>query len=216
MAQYEAEGTMQWFGTYKDLAQEYLKLKCRHRPPSCNKCGFDKFRGHKRVTICSLNKHLKLIASGCVSQSFEIVENRYVSLTHALFFSSCFEPDFSSAKILQRKNKISFFMRRLSCVVRRGRLGNIGVGTLAFNIFFEEVYDFELEFVEWQGRDLFAADEGGTSDPYLVLSIKALPAPTLESKSQILTRPSATRPIGSSSSQKAVSRGVASSRTPNI
>ena len=72
MAQYEAEGTMQWFGTYKDLAQEYLKLKCRHRPPSCNKCGFDKFRGHKRVTICSLNKHLKLIASGCVSQSFEI------------------------------------------------------------------------------------------------------------------------------------------------
>jgi len=61
----------------------------------------------------------------------------------------------------------------LSLVPGRGRLGNIGVGTLAFNIFFEEVYDFELEFVEWQGRDLYAADEGGTSDPYLVLSIKA-------------------------------------------
>jgi len=85
MSQYGGQGTMQWFGTYKDLASEYLKVKCRHRPPSCKRCGFDKFRGHRRVTIASLNKHLKLIASGCVSQSFEIIENRQkISTEHSV------------------------------------------------------------------------------------------------------------------------------------
>ena len=37
---------------------------------------------------------------------------------------------------------------------------------------FEEIFDFELEFVQLTASDLHAADEGGTSDPYINISIK--------------------------------------------
>ena len=37
---------------------------------------------------------------------------------------------------------------------------------------FEEIFDFELEFVQLAAFELHAADEGGTSDPYVNISIK--------------------------------------------
>lgn len=52
-------------------------------------------------------------------------------------------------------------------------VGLVVVGKLRFNIFFEEVFDFELQFVEWCARDIFAADDGGTSDPQIEFSIQA-------------------------------------------
>ena len=52
-------------------------------------------------------------------------------------------------------------------------IGLVTVGTLRFNLFFEEVYDFKLDFIEWACRDIYPADEGGTSDPYIQFSIKS-------------------------------------------
>jgi len=34
-------------------------------------------------------------------------------------------------------------------------VGLVVVGRLRFNIFFEEVFDFQLEFIEWSARDIF-------------------------------------------------------------
>jgi len=49
-------------------------------------------------------------------------------------------------------------------------VGNVDTGTLQFKILYEEVFDFELELVNWKVSDVHAVD-GATSDPYLKLSI---------------------------------------------
>ena len=36
-----------------------------------------------------------------------------------------------------------------------------------------QVFDFVIDFIEWGCRDVYPADEGGTSDPFIEFSITA-------------------------------------------
>lgn len=82
-------------------------------------------------------------------------------------------------------------------------VGKVTWGILRFNMLFEEIFDFQLEFVECAARELHAADEGGTSDPYVNISIKGSVPPLCIVC--VLSYVLAATATGRSSSQKVVS-----------
>ena len=44
-------------------------------------------------------------------------------------------------------------------------------GELSFRCYFQEVFDFKLQFYDWRGQNLIAADDDGTSDPYIKFAV---------------------------------------------
>lgn len=84
----------------------------------------------------------------------------------------CFREDICELKCPLRKIAGGSVGQEFEIWKEERGVGKVTWGILRFNMLFEEIFDFQLEFVECAARDLHAADEGGTSDPYVNISIK--------------------------------------------
>eukprot|EP00762_Andalucia_godoyi_P004171 ANDGO_06281.mRNA.1 Rabphilin-1 len=62
-------------------------------------------------------------------------------------------------------------MNMLPSLQRSKGKRRVVAGEVDFQCYFQEVFDFKLNFYDWEGKNLIAADFGGTSDPYIVFSI---------------------------------------------